>query len=43
MSLPKEPDSLNVMAHNLRWAWNEEAPNLTKDYDEKLYEEEGHN
>lgn len=42
-TLPKELKCLDELAHNMWWAWNNEARELWKSLDKDLYEEVGHN
>ena len=42
-SLPEELKCLDVLAHNMWWAWNYEARELWRSLDEDLYEEVNHN
>ncbi len=41
--LPEELKCLDVLSHNMWWAWNYEARDLWRSLDEDLYEEVGHN
>ncbi|RRD01870.1 alpha-glucan family phosphorylase [Prevotella sp. OH937_COT-195] len=41
--LPEELKCLDEMAHNLWWAWNYEAREMWRSFDEELYEEVNHN
>lgn len=41
--LPEELKGLNELAHNLWWAWNPEARDLFKSFDENLWKECGKN
>ena len=41
--LPEELKCLDVLAHNMWWAWNYEARDLWRSLDEDLYEEVEHN
>ena len=42
-TLPEELKCLDELAHNMWWAWNNEARELWKSLDKDLYEEVGHN